>query len=149
MLTPDFTYSFRQPKDVTGPTFEPLYRQDDQSTAATILDFVLVDLAKDRMLVLSNLTLRARPGAGNTVTSVQLVAFTAARLEFDIARLTPVQAADQDITLNWQGQVFIMGGGANSNLLRARAIFDLGVVPNQMRVGIHGVVIPRANAAAF
>lgn len=149
MLTPDLTYSFRQPKDVSGPTFELFSRSATVTDTATAVVFTVTDLPKDRMLVLSNVTVFANPGAGQALSGITVDAVTAARLGFAIARLNPVPLADANIAFNWQGQVFVLGGGADSTLLTVTATFDAGVNANAIVTSVHGVVIPRANASPF
>lgn len=149
MLTPDFTYAFRQPKDVSGPTFEPYLRQGVVQATSGGLTFTLIDLPRDRMLVLSNVVMLGLPGATQACTAFALSATTAAGLQMEIARENFPVVADLRRTLNWQGQIFILGGGLATTLLTAVATFDAGVNQNEIRVGVHGVVIPRANASPF
>jgi len=149
MLTPDLTYSFRAPKDVSGPTFEVLTRQFDLSDTSATLIFTFDDLPKDRMLVLSNVAILANPGAGQSVIGMGLHGITAAGMQFDISRFAQAIVADLTESFNWQGQVFITGGGRGTTCVRITVSFSSGVAANTCAVGIHGVVIPRANAGPF
>lgn len=128
---------------------EVLSRLATPAATATTVEFTFTDLAKDRMLILSNIAIRADPGATQALTSLQVFGFTPGRLEFDIVRLNPVITADLTQDLNWQGQVYLLGGGTPSNTLRFRAGFDAGVNSNALRIGFHGIVVPRANVAPF
>lgn len=149
MLAPDIAYAFRQPKDISGPTMEVLCRHLDSAASATVIDLLITDLPKDRMLILGNVTMRGSPGATQHVASLQIIGITAAGLEFDIARLTPVLTADLIQTLNWQGGIYLMGGGLDTTTIRVRGVFNSGTNSNSVRTGIHGIVVPRANVSPF
>lgn len=148
MLTPDLTYAYRQPKDVSGPTFEVMSRQGDESDTATGVTFTLTGLPKDRMLVLSNVCILMIPGATQSVTALSVSATTPAGLVFDISRFNQA-AATGSRSHNWQGEVFLLGGGRGANLLTITATFDAGANSNRLIASIFGVVIPRANAGPF
>ena len=149
MLTPDLTYSFRMPKDTSGPTFEVLTRASSQAATNATLTFTMNDMAKDKMFVLSNITCVASPGATQAPLGIVVTGSTQAGLAFEIVRINALAVADQNMNLNWQGQVFLMGGGPGTLCVSVVASFDAGVASNSLTLGIHGVVIPRANAAAF
>lgn len=149
MLTPDLTYSFRMPKDTSGPTFEVFSRHGNESGTAVQVVFTILNLPIDRMLVLSNAVLLGIPGATQGVESLRVEGMTAAGLLFAIARFDEVLVADLNRELTWAGQVFLPGGGPGVTLVRATANFDAGVNSNQLIADFHGVVIPRANAAPF
>jgi len=149
MLAPDIAYSFRLPKDVSGPTLEVLSRIATEAGTATTVTFEFSNLAKDRILILNNVSARGTPGATQACTNLVIRAVTAAGLFFDVARNTFVVAADVVQTLNWQGSVFIPGGGTPSTTVQVNADFDAGVASNTVRVSIHGTIIPRANVAQF
>ncbi len=149
MLAPDLTYSFRMPKDVSGPTFEILSRDASISDTSTTVTFTLDDLPKDRLLILSNIQVHANPGAAQGMDNIRAFGTTPAGQMFGIARLNEPVVAGLTRSLNWQGQVYIMGGGRGTNQVTIVGGFDSGVAANVITVGIHGLVIPRANAAAF
>jgi len=149
MLAPDLTYAFRQPKDVSGPTFEAMSRTGDTAATSNNLTFTVDGLAKDKLLALSNVCVVAIPGATQGVISISLSAMTPALLSFDIARFNEALVADLNRQLTWAGQVYLLGGGPGSNQITVAASFDAGVASNRMIVGLHGVVIPRANASPF
>lgn len=149
MLAPDLTYSFRQPKDTSGPTFEVFSRiLDLTDTAASIIN-TLTDLPKDRLLVLANVSVLAIPGATQSLSNIIVSTTTAAGLTVEIVRETPVAVADQNRSLSWQGEVFVLGGGLDTIFLTVSGTFSAGVNANRILAGVHGVVIPRANASPF
>jgi len=149
VLTPDITYSFRRAKDVSGPTFEILCRRLSSATAAAAQTVVISDLAKDKMLVLSNVSLVGIPGATQGVTNMSFSGVTPGGLIFAIARFNEALVADLNRQLSWAGTIYLTGGGAGVDILTFTANFDAGAASNQILVGVHGVVIPKANAGPF
>jgi len=149
MLAPDLTYSFRQPKDTSGPTFETFSRQATVSDTSASLTIAVSDLPKDRMLALSNVTILGQPGLTQGVSSMRLHGTTPAGLSFDIFRFNEPLVTDLQRSLNWQGQIFLLGGGSGVTILTASGSFDAGVAANNLHIGAFGIVMPRANAGPF
>jgi len=100
-------------------------------------------------MVLSNIAIRATPGATQACNQILVIGFSAAQQDFDVFRERFAAVADQTESANWQGQVYLLGGGRATTCVSVRATFDAGANANSLRVGIHGVVIPRANVGPF
>lgn len=149
MLAPDLAYAFRQPKDVSGPTLEVLTRQQSSSATATTVTTTIMGVPQDRILILSNVSVRGDPGATQACVAIEVRGFTAAGLLFDIITSNPAIVADLTQVLNWQGQVFLLGRGIGETIVEVNCFYDAGVNANANRVGFHGAVIPRANVSPY
>ena len=149
MLVPDIAYAFTRPTDTAGPTFEILSRQQQLSTAAILVELFLTDIPKDRVLVLSNVAMRADPGSGQGVDELVIQGVTQAGLIFDIKTQFIDGANNIRFNLDWQGEVFIQGAGAGNTTLRAFALFSAGAAANLFQASFHGVIIPHGNVGAF
>jgi len=149
VLAPDLAYSFRVPKDVSGPTMQLLSRRVTVADTATTVLFTLTGVARDMCLILNNASVRLSPGATQTVEMCVLQGTSAAGLQFDIERTLFHTAATQEEALNWTGAVYLLGGGTDNTIIRVSTRFDAGVNSNQIVVNLHGIIIPRANIAPF
>jgi len=146
---PEITYRFQYPRDVAGPTFEVLHRVQNADASSTSVALQLSIIPKDKILVLSNISIQAIPGATQACEDIRFSAFTPAALEFNISRFVAAGTADTSVAFNWQGEVYIHGRADNANNVQAAAIFDAGANSNGIRVTFSGIVIPRGNAALF
>jgi len=146
---PGIAYAFQRPTDVSGPTALILSRHFQVSTSASLLEFKFSDLSKDRVLVLTNVAVIANPGGAQIVLEMAIQGLSQGQENFNIDRREP--AADPGINkvLNWQGEVYIQGGGPNTDTLRIFTFYDAPVSANTMTVGIHGIIIPRGNLGGF
>jgi len=149
MKAPDITYRYLYPKDVSGPTFEIVSRNDGGAVTATSRTFTFAEIPKDKVLVLSNFMSTATPGATQAVTSITLSAFTSSGQEWTIVGQSFVVAADVVQTLAWDGVVYVAGREPGAANLRMVGTFDAGVASNAINFNFHGFVIPRGNAAIF
>ncbi|MEE8609034.1 MAG: hypothetical protein V3S55_15630 [Nitrospiraceae bacterium] len=149
MRAPEITYRYLYPKDVAGPTFEVLIRALNFSDTATVVPILFTGIPKDKILVLTNAMLQADPGATQACTRLTLSGFSSAGALFDIAGVSPDANADEVITLNWQGELFLSGGVEGQSVVRANAVYDAGVAANRIDLSFHGIVIPKANVAIF
>jgi len=147
---PGITYSFQRPTDTNSPTALILSRHFQISGGgSSLLEFLFSDLSKDRVLVLTNVSVIANPGGAQIVLEMAIQGLSQGQENFNIDRREP--AADPGINkvLNWQGEVYIMGGGPGTDTLRIFTFYDSPVVSNAMTVGIHGIIIPRGNLGGF
>jgi len=126
-----------------------LSRQDQLSSSAVLFTFTVDDIPKDRILIVTNVALTAEPNAALIVEEMKIQGVTQTGLIFDIATDIEVKAVGQRVSLNWDGQVWMQGGGLGTSTLRATALFDSNASPNIVSVGWHGIVIPHGNAASF
>ncbi len=149
MRAPGITYSFANRKDVSGPTMEVLSTNEFLINNSTSQFIRLADLPKDRALVLTNVSITGEPGLAQFVTQIFLQGRTATELFFEIARLGFAPEVDRIHNLNWEGEVFILGGGDGSVQLSADVLYDAGVATNRMEASFHGIIIPRGNIAPF
>lgn len=135
--------------DVSGPTALILSRHFQLSAGATLLEFFFSDLPKDRVLVLSNVSLLAAPGATQAGRAMSIQAFSQGVENFNIDQRIPLFVADINQVLNWQGEVYIQGGGPGTDTLRIFTVFSAGANANAITVGVHGMIIPRGNLGGF
>lgn len=149
MKAPDLTYRFVYPKDVAGPTFGLLFRRFDDSQVATSVNAQLQGIPKDRILVISNLSVSITPGAAQTPLLGTISGFTAAGAQVNIHTQAFTGAAGAPVTQNWQGEAMVLGRGAGVQSVNFRVTFDLGGVANAATWHIFGYVIPRGNSYSF
>ena len=149
MRFPGIAYQFVAATDTAGPTALIVSRHNQISTSANLLEHFFTDLPKDRILVLTNVSLKANPGTGNSAVQIKIQGFSQGVENFNIAQLEPDLGADKEAVLNWQGEVYIQGGGVGTNTLRFMTFYDLAVNANSQTLGFHGIVIPRGNMGGF
>ena len=150
MRFPGIAYSFQRPTDVNTPTALILSRHFQISGGGlTLLEFLFSDLAKDRVLVLTNVSVIAQPGAAQFVREMKIQAFSQGVENFNVDQRLPLGVVDQDEVLNWQGEVYIQGGGPDTDTIRIFTFYNSAVAANAMTVGIHGIIIPRGNLGGF
>lgn len=148
MFAPDITYRYIYPIDSAGPTFEILSRVLNNTDTSGTIVVELTGIPKNKVLVLSNASLFADPGAAQTLLTMDLSGLTAAGALFPIVTGAPDVVAKRQ-ALNWSGAAYIPGRGDTDPSLRLTAVFDLGVAGNFAQMSVHGVVIPRGNASSF
>ena len=146
---PGIAYAFQRPTDTAGPTALILSRHFQSSSGITLVEFLFSDLSKDRVLVLTNVSIIADPGAAQGVREIKIQALSQGQENFTIDARIPLNIADQIEVLNWQGEVYIQGGGPGTNTLRIFSFYSAAVAANTMTVGIHGIIIPRGNLGGF
>lgn len=149
MRAPEICWHFAQPKDTAGPTFEVLAREFDLTGLLLSISLALVGIPKDKILVLTNGSIMCNPGAAQTVTLMELSGFSAAGLRVEIAQQRPEAVVAQDRTLNWAGEVYLMGRGDGEATVRMSGTFDANANNNTLEGFLYGVVVPRGNAAPF
>jgi hypothetical protein len=150
MRFPGIAYSFMRPTDTAGPTALILSRHQSISGGGlSLIEFFFRDLSKDRILVLTNVALKAAPGLAQFVLDLKIEGVSQGELNFEIMQRTPLRTIDQDEDLNWQGEVYIQGGGPGTDTLRIFASFNSAVAANTAVVGFHGIIIPRGNMGGF
>lgn len=147
MRAPELAYSFNQPKDVSGPTLELFSRQLATTTATNPIQLAFSGIPKDKILIVTNLSLSANPGATQAVENMSVLGTFPAGIATTIEQNFPLQVADLTEALNWQGEVWIPGG--DQNQLIFSATFDAAANPNFMSVHAYGLIVPRANTANF
>jgi len=146
---PEITYGFTSGTDVAGVTFEILSRQLSASQSTNPIVFLLNDIPKGRILVLTNVALTGQPGATQLVDEMRIQAVTQAGLIYDIKTDVLVHAADEEVSLNWDGEIYIQGAGDGNTSLRAIVTYDSGTNANTSTVGWAGIIIPHGNVGAF
>lgn len=140
MLAPGFLYNFESPvHEGSRPLTIQLVPSRSTSSAATAVTHTLFTVPADFVLLLTNATMRATPGAGQAVTGagVQVVLATSGAV-VDITRSNG-GAADAQIRVNWAGEVWCPPG----SVVRGQANFDAAVAANIVAAAMHGVLIPR------
>lgn len=149
MRAPNQAFQFVSNKDVAGQTFEIISRTFGLADTDAGAEFIIDGIPKDKILVLTNVSMQARPGAGQHIVDMAVQGITAAGLIFDIATERPLIDADQSRSLNWQGEVYIIGTGSGNRTVRLVWTYDAGVASNASNAGVHGIVVPRGNSASF
>jgi len=147
---PGITYAFKRPTDTNSPTALILSRHFQVSGGGlSLLEFVFDQLPKDRVLVLTNVSLIAQPGAAQFVREMKIQAFSQGVENYNVDQRLPLGVVDQDEVLNWQGEVYIQGGGPGTDTVRVFAFFNASAAANAITVGLHGIIIPRGNLGGF
>lgn len=149
MRFPGIAYSFMRDTDTAGPTALILSRHLQVSSAAVQLEQFFANLPKDRILVLTNVSVASDPGSGQAISEIAIQGLSQGITNFTVARLLPPITTALNRDLNWQGEVYIQGGGPGTNTVRMFTQFDAGANANLMTVGLHGIIIPRGNMGGF
>jgi len=149
MRIPEIAYRYLYPIDVASPTLELVTRELSSTLTNALVELSLTGIPTNKILVLSNVTLLADPGATQSVTFLEVAAFTGAGARFLIAQERPVAVADQNRVLNWQGECWIPGRGDAAISVTVGAGFSAGVAGNNLVLGLFGSIIPRGNMAMF
>jgi len=149
MRAPNIAYAFTSPKDTAGPTLEHVNRTLQVSSSDDPQELFDLEVPKDRIFIVSNILVECNPGGGQNVITVLAEGRTQTQFFFGIAGKRGVFVADESVTLNWSGEVWIAGGGQGTTTLRFFCDFNSGVNSNFLRASYSGIVIPRGNAGAF
>lgn len=149
MRAPELTYRYIYRIDTAGPTFEVLARVFNASGAATLVSINLTGVPKNKVLVLTNVTALSNPGATQAVTAITISMFTSAAAQVNVVQETFPVDADENQTLNWQGEIFIPGRGGTFPSVGMSSSYDAGVASNICGFALQGVIIPRGNIATF
>lgn len=138
-----------RPGDFGSISFELIQRKITTSGTATGLTAAFSDLAKDKLLVLTNMSGILEPGTGQGNVAVAVNGYGGGGSFHDIFRLVFAETADLSDAFNWQGTVVFRGRGPGEKTIGADAVFDSGVNSNTVRLSITGYIIPRANVAEY
>jgi len=149
MRFPGIAYSFMRDTDVAGPTALILSRHFSVSSSLALLEFLFTDLPKDRVLVLTNVAVAGLPGASQGVREVGIQGISQGEENFTIAHDYLPGTNDLRAMINWQGEVYIQGGGPGTTTVRLLTFFTDLTNANTMTIGIHGIIIPRGNLGGF
>lgn len=148
MRAPEGTF-FLNERDRNGPTFEPFTRIFQLASVVNPHEFLINNIPKDRMLVLTNAHVRGIPQAALSVVYLLLQGNTQANMTFDIAVEFPEVIVNQARVLNWQGSVYILGAGSGQRTLRMVVNYSGAHASNTSYVGVHGIMVPRGNASPY
>lgn len=149
MRPPEITYRFSVPSDTAGPTLELYTRNLLVSASAASVTTPLNGPAKDRTLVLTNVSVQAVPGATQSADRMRISITTPGGAGVDLATFNPTAVADIRRDLNWTGEVMIGGAGMDNQIIEANCVFSAGVAANILVINVCGYVIPRGNIAPF
>lgn len=149
MRLPDICYRFSVATDQSGPTFElcPRFLNVAATTASVVAN--LTGIAKDRVLCITNLQASFIAGGTEALTRAAFFGTSPAGVVFNIHQERFAEVADQREHMNWQGEIYIGGGGRDQTIVTCEAIFDGAVNNNSVIFSIFGVVIPRGNIAPY
>jgi len=149
MRAPEIAYRYLRAIDTAGPTFEMVSRDLNNAGSATEVTVTLTGVPKNKILVLSNISAIALPGATFSVVALQLAGFTGAGARLLIQQERFPADADETKTLNWQGEIWLPGRGTGEISVEVEGTFSSGAASNSIFIGLFGVIIPRGNASAF
>jgi len=133
---PEICYNFSQLKDVMGGLVLILWREGTATDTATDVSVDLVDVAADKVLILTSFAGRAVAGAGQVTTDLQFFVGENPPPSFEIAR-----GAGGDTVLNWSGNVWV----PPDSTVSFNVGFDAGANANTVQGVITGLIIPRGN----
>jgi len=145
---PEIVYRFITPTDTAGGTLDILSRAERQSVGTFQFTFVVNDIPKDRIIVLTNVALLAEPALAFLVEEMKIQGVTQTGQIFDIATDVTHGVADEEKSLNWQGSVWIQGAGAGNSTLRATVRVDQNTLASAAEVAWHGIIIPHGNVGS-
>jgi len=146
---PEIVYRLARAPASSGPLLELFSRFDVASATATSVTLTFNGPQKDRLLILTNISLESLPGATQAATRINVTVTTPAGLGYTVALANFLVDADERQSLNWQGELMVGGGGTDSAIITFTGNYDAGVASNQIQVGLFGYVIPRGNVAPF
>jgi len=146
---PGITYRFIRQIDTAGPTFELVSRDLNAAASATEVTTTLTGVPKNKILVLSNVSVIALPGATFSCIAIQLAGFTGAGARLLIQQERFAVDADETKTLNWQGEIWLPGRGGTDISVEVEGTFTSGAASNSIFIGLFGIIIPRGNASQF
>jgi len=147
--TPEITYRYIYAIDVAGPTFEVVSRGLTVSASNAIAAINFEGVPSNKVLVLTNVTMHGNPGATQACIALTLSMRTSANAEINVMQETFPVDADENQTLNWQGELYIPGRGDGNPSVGFTSVYDAGVNANVGNFALQGVIIPRGNVATF
>jgi len=149
MRVPEIVYQLARSPQSTGPMLELFAARAFSAVASTTVSALINGPPKDRVLVLTNVTVDLNPGATQAITRVVISARTPALFVYAIAQIGFDAVADLRTGFNWQGEVAIGGPGVDIRSIIVDCVFDAGVNTNGVTANAFGYVIPRGNIAPF
>lgn len=147
MIVPDITYRYMTATDTSGPTFEILTHFETITSVAIAHVFTLTGVPKDRVLLISNVQIEMNATGTESAEHVAIFARTPAGATANLTQeqFPVVQAGT--VNVDWQGQIFVGGSGADNTILQCNAVYDAGVLTKTSHFSVFGVMIPRGNIA--
>jgi len=133
---PEICYNFSQLKDVMGGLVLILWREQTKTDTATAVQVDLVEVAADKVLILTSFSGFAAPGAGQATTDLQFFVGENPPPSFEVARGGP-----GDVRLNWSGNVWV----PPDSQVSFNVGFDAGANASVIQGVITGLIIPRGN----
>lgn len=132
-----------RPSDLSGPVWEPLKNQINNSAAATQVKAISSSPPVDKLWVITSLAGLATPGAGQNVDTfiieVQTIDGQEVRLGYPATDMPG--AADERLAINWTGLLVLRP----TETIESLANFNAGVQTNFATLGIVGYQIPKGN----
>jgi len=146
---PDIAYRFNTPIDTSGPTAQTFIRALSNAAQLVSVQVAIGEIPVDKILVLTNAVILALPGATQSCLAARISGFTGAGMEFHIRDDRFLVDADENRSMNWQGEVYIHGRRVGATNLIFEGIFDAADNSNEIFIDVCGVVIPRGNMSLF
>ena len=149
MQPTDVLFRLQRPPASSGPLIELYSRRLVASASSTAVGSSVAGVAKDRVLILTNVSIDLDPGATQAVVRCVISGRTPGGVTFAIAQTGFVAVADLRTGFNWAGEVMIGGSGVDNAIVIVDAVYDAGVAANIITINVFGYVVPRGNIAPF
>lgn len=149
MRVPDILYRLSRAPGALGPLVELFVRRQETSASATSVSSAITGVPKDKILIVTNLSMDLSPGAAQQIIRCVMSGRTPGGQVFAIKQLGFTEVDAFRTGMNWQGEVSIGGGGTDASILLFDSVWDGGANANQQVVSVFGYVIPRGNVAPF
>jgi len=146
---PEIVYRLARSPGSTGPMIELFSVRGTNSAASTSVSVSLNGPAKDKTLIVTNLSVDINPGALQQIIRMVISGRTPGGVIFGIQQQGFTEVDDFRTGMNWQGEVAIGGGGIARSILIFDSVFDGGANANAITVSAFGYIIPRGNIAPF
>ena len=149
MRFPEFLFRLARAPEATGPLIELFAFRVVRASTSTGFGVNIPGPAKDRVIVVTNVSCEVNPGATQAITRIVISGQTPGGLVFQIAQVGFTAVADFRTGFDWQGEVAIGGAGVDGNVIIVDSVWDAGVNANSLIASVFGYVIPRGNIAPF
>jgi len=146
---PELLFRLARAPASSGPLIELFSVRASSAGAAASHSAPLTGVAKDKVIILQNLSVDMSPGATQAFVRVVFSGRTPAGAIFTIAQRGFTAVADLRSGFDWSGEVAIGGGGVTFASILIDVVFDAGVASNAITSNAFGYVIPRGNIAPF
>jgi len=146
---PEIVYRLARDPASSGPLMELFSRRAITTASSASISVSINGPAKDKILVVTNISLDINPGALQQITRAVISGRTPGGVIWLLHSEGFTEVDDFRTGMNWTGEVMIGGGGVDRSILIIDSVFDGGANANAVTVGVFGYIIPRGNIAPF